>query len=63
MGLLVQSLLPLLVHPALVPRFLEALAQQGRRAIGLGGLGVRRDAAFSPNQRWPTGERIPSIEP
>jgi len=63
-GLLVQSLLPLLVHPALVPRFLEALAQQGRRAIGLGGLRVRgagREAAFSPNKRWPTGERIPSI--
>ena len=27
-GLLVQSLLPLLVHPALVPSILEALAQQ-----------------------------------
>ena len=41
-GLLVQSLLPLLVHPALVPRWLEALAQHGRRVVGLGGLGARR---------------------
>ena len=56
-GMLVQSLLPLLVHPALVPRFLEALARQGRALV----CGAGREAAFSPNKRWPTGERIPSI--